>query len=183
MSKRYGARVLHSFVVLALAAGAASALNAADGPQSAISSDGVATAMLAMHNAERRSVGGEPLVWDPALAEAAGGYAGTLAATGIFRHSVRESRANQGENLWMGSHGAYGLPQMMDSWLSEKSLYRPGLFPDVSSDGNWQGVGHYTQVIWRATTSVGCAVRSNPGFDYLVCRYSPPGNVRGKPVN
>lgn len=145
--------------------------------------NGFASAMLAMHNGERIRLGLEPLEWDPALAEAASGYAGTLAATGLFRHSLRASRQGQGENLWMGSRGAYDLPQMMGGWLGEKPLYQAGIFPDVSRNGRWEGVGHYTQIIWRGTTRVGCAIQSNPSSDYLVCRYSPPGNIFGKPVS
>ena len=142
-----------------------------------------ASAMLALHNQERIRVGQEPLEWDPALAAAAADYAGTLAATGIFRHSARQTRKGQGENLWTGTRGAFGLPQMMGGWLGEKPLYQPGVFPDVSRNGNWASVGHYTQIIWRGTTNVGCAVRSSMAFDYLVCRYSPPGNVYGRAVS
>ena len=151
--------------------------------QGPVAGDGFASAMLAMHNNERIRLGLEPLEWDPALSEAASGYAGTLAATGVFRHSVRASRQGQGENLWMGSRGVYDLPQMMGGWLGEKPLYQAGVFPNVSRDGRWEGVGHYTQIIWRNTTAVGCAIRSNPASDYLVCRYSPPGNIFGKPVS
>jgi len=41
-------------------------------------------------------------------------------------------------------------------------------------------VGHYTQMIWRNTTEVGCAVAERDDRQILVCRYSPPGNVRGE---
>lgn len=51
--------------------------------------------------------------------------------------------------------------------------------------------GHYTQIVWRETHSLGCAVsRCEPdehspfrGWDawYLwVCHYDPPGNLRGR---
>jgi len=47
--------------------------------------------------------------------------------------------------------------------------------------------GHYTQVVWAETTSVGCGYAICNGRDlvpswtgdnagYLVCQYSPPGN-------
>ena len=32
-----------------------------------------------------------------------------------------------------------------------------------------------------STTRVGCAIYSTE-WDYLICRYTPPGNVDGKPV-
>jgi len=50
------------------------------------------------------------------------------------------------------------------------------------STGNWADVGHYTQMIWKNTTAVGCAVATGGGMDPLVCRYSPSGNFIGQPV-
>src|SRR4051812_9870108 len=70
-------------------------------------------AMLAAHNAERVRVPVPALAWDPALALAAAGYARQLAATGTLRHSPRAARPGQGENLWMGTRGAYSPAQMV----------------------------------------------------------------------
>ena len=69
---------------------------------------------------------------------------------------------------------------MAGGWAAEKSLFRPGLFPAVSRSGNWSDVGHYTQMVWKGTTRLGCAVRKGRKWDFLVCRYSPPGNVVGQ---
>lgn len=71
---------------------------------------------------------------------------------------------------------------MIESFGNEKQYFVGGIFPDVSSTGDWQDVGHYTQVVWRDTTEVGCAIASANGNDILVCRYSPPGNVPGQPA-
>ncbi|MDB5672173.1 MAG: Fis family transcriptional regulator, partial [Alphaproteobacteria bacterium] len=55
--------------------------------------------------------------------------------------------------------------------------------PDqVSSSGHWSDVAHYTQMIWRDTDRIGCALYSTRQWDYLVCRYAPPGNVVGASV-
>jgi hypothetical protein len=35
-------------------------------------------------------------------------------------------------------------------------------------------------MIWPTTTRVGCALASTPRTDYLVCRYSPAGNIDGR---
>ena len=73
-----------------------------------------------------------------------------------------------------------GLLTMVGSWAAEKRLFRPGLFPGVSTTGNWLDVSHYTQMIWPTTTRVGCAVYRTRHWDYLICRYSPPGNIDGR---
>lgn len=143
---------------------------------------GLPARLLALHNRERAAVGAPALVWDQRLAAAAAGYGPELARRGRLTHSPPETRVGQGENLWMGTGGAYSLEEMVGSWAEEKRLLRPGAFPDVSSSGHWQDVAHYTQMIWRSTTAVGCALHRAPRADILICRYSPPGNVVGQPV-
>lgn len=143
---------------------------------------GSAERLLATHNEERARVGIPPLVWDPSLAAAAADYAAVLAARGALAHSPREARPGQGENLWMGTRGAYQLEEMVGHWAAERSLFQPGIFPAVSRSGHWEDVAHYTQMIWRTTTRLGCALDSGRGSDVLVCRYSPPGNVTGQRV-
>ncbi|NUQ17442.1 MAG: hypothetical protein HOP95_03160 [Sphingomonas sp.] len=138
--------------------------------------------VLVAQNVERAAVGLPPLVWDNALGTAAGIYAAQMAATGLFQHSDRSGRRGIGENLWFGTHGAYPVESMVAAWASEKRMFVPGVFPNVSRTGNWGDVGHYTQMIWPTTQRVGCALASTARFDYLVCRYSPAGNIDGRPV-
>jgi len=43
--------------------------------------------------------------------------------------------------------------------------------------------GHYTQVVWRATQKLGCALGRCPGLAFpstIVCDYGPGGNVNGQ---
>jgi hypothetical protein len=138
--------------------------------------------LLALHNRERSATGAPALVWDSRLAAAAAAYGPSLAARGSLAHSPPESRKGQGENLWMGTRGAYSLEEMAGGWADEKRLFHPGVFPDVSSSGKWSDVGHYTQMIWRDTNAVGCAIQRSERWDFLICRYSPPGNVVGHRV-
>jgi hypothetical protein len=123
-----------------------------------------------------------PLRWDPRLAAAAAAYGRVLARLGRLQHSSDRARPGQHENLWMGTRGAYAPEEMVGSWISERRLFRAGVFPYVSRSGNWGDVGHYTQMIWRGTTHVGCAVQRSNHWDYLICRYSPPGNIQGRRV-
>lgn len=138
--------------------------------------------IVAIHNQVRHAAGVQPIVWDRGLAAAADAYAVQLARTGRWGHSPSSSRPGQGENLWMGTRGAFSVDEMIGAWASEGRLFRRGSFPAVSRSGNWEDVGHFTQMIWRGSTRVGCAIRSSNSNDYLVCRYSPAGNVFGAPV-
>jgi uncharacterized protein YkwD len=138
--------------------------------------------LIAIHNRERRATGAAPLIWDDRLAAAAASYGPALERLGKLAHSPDAARAGQGENLWMGTRGAYSLEEMAGGWAAEKSLFRPGFFPQVSRSGAWSDVAHYTQMIWKDSTRVGCAVRKGRQWDFLICRYSPPGNVVGQRV-
>lgn len=136
--------------------------------------------MMAAHNAARQQVGLGPMVWSPALAAEAKKYARQISRTRQFAHSTPSRGANpQGENLWMGTHDAYSFAEMANSWVDERQLYDGGSISDAMSDGTFGAIGHYTQIIWRGTSKVGCAVVSNVDDDYLVCRYLPAGNVMG----
>jgi hypothetical protein len=133
--------------------------------------------ILASHNQERARVGQAPLRWSDALAVDALKWARHLADTRTFDHSpAKEGEEDQGENLWMGTLGAYSPDDMVQAWVDERHSFRAGIFPKISATGNWVDVGHYTQLVWYNTTEVGCAEASNQSDDYLVCRYYPPGN-------
>ncbi|WP_158702996.1 CAP domain-containing protein [Allosphingosinicella vermicomposti] len=139
--------------------------------------------ILSLHNVERRGAGVPALTWDTSLAASAAAYGPQLARYGSLRHSPPESRAGQGENLWMGTRDAYAVEEMIGGWIGEKRIFRAGTFPnDVSTSGNWSDVAHYTQMIWPGTTRVGCAVHKSARWDYLICRYAPAGNVVGQRV-
>ena len=141
---------------------------------------GLSDQVLAVHNAERAAVGVAPLAWNDNLAAGAQSWADHLASIDRLEHAGGDVNPNDGENLAAGSAGGYTDGQLAQLWADEKSYFVYGTFPDVSSDGNWANVGHYTQMIWRNTTQVGCAHSSNGSNDFLVCRYSPSGNYTGE---
>jgi uncharacterized protein YkwD len=136
--------------------------------------------ILAAHNRERAALGIAPLSWDTALADDAAKWAKHLAATGKFEHAAENDSKPEGENLWAGTKGYYSAEAMVDGWVREKRYYKPGLFPENSTTGKVADVGHYTQLMWRDTGRVGCAVATGADEDVLVCRYSDAGNYIGE---
>jgi hypothetical protein len=141
---------------------------------------GEAERMLALHNAERARVGVPPLRWNPALARAAREWGAVLLAKQALQHADSGVRKGSGENLWMGTAGHWDAAGMVAAFAEERRLFRAAAFPDVSVTGQWKDVGHYTQMVWRDTREVGCAVETGNGLDVLVCRYYPAGNVIGR---
>jgi hypothetical protein len=138
-------------------------------------------AMLAGQNEARARLGLPPLAWNDSLAADARLYAEALARSGRFEHSP-QPRGNppQGENLWTGTRSAYTYGEMVGHWADEGRFYRPLPVPQSSTSGEFGDVGHYTQIVWRATRELGCAEASNRTDDYIVCRYLPAGNVLGE---
>ena len=143
-----------------------------DPPKSATASSSI-DAYLIPHNVARAAHGASPLVWSDELAAAAQRWADNC----VFEHSGG-SLGPFGENLAAGS-GDYRAQSGVEAWVNEAGEY---------SSAN-PVPSHFTQVVWKATTQVGCAVAScnlanfDPKFwpvKYHVCEYSAPGNVIGQ---
>ena len=175
-------------VLLALLLGACSAGTSAPAPERVVEARTSAApalrgapalrqVMLARHNAARAAVGVAPLTWDEALAKDAGAYAQQMARNGRFEHAEQHG---QGENLFTGTRDAYSYAEMIDLWTAERRDFVNAATPGLSRTGRAGDVAHYAQIVWRGSRSVGCAPSSNARDDFLVCRYSPTGNVVGE---
>lgn len=138
--------------------------------------------LLAAHNRERTEAGLPALRWDPALAGDAASWGEALVDLNDIEHSPDDpdDPDPQGENLWLGSKGHFAPEQMVGMWIEEKRHFRPGIFPDNSITGDLEDVGHYTQLMWRETGKVGCALAESEDYEILVCRYAAAGNVEGE---
>jgi hypothetical protein len=79
----------------------------------------------------------------------------------------------------------------VQGWSAEVACYTYGTFMAgdkcdmaCTSAMNSDGCGHYTQVVWRASTQIGCGVTScGSGFNMqteVICNYSPAGNFIGE---
>ena len=136
--------------------------------------------ILQQHQTYRDALQLPALSWSPALAKDALAWAQHLASVGKGEHDM-DIRGKEGENLWWGTAGAYSYAEMVGMWGSEKRSFRYDTYPNCTTHRS-AVVGHYTQMVWKNTQFVGCALSSNGQTDFLVCRYSPAGNiVGGKP--
>ncbi len=137
--------------------------------------------MTAAHNRIRANVSPNPgtplpaLTWSPALAAGARSWAEQCQ----WGHSDIEG---VGENLF-ATTGRYKPARIVNAWAAEAVDY------DYHSNTCVPGkaCGHYTQLVWRDTTEIGCAVVYCKGLldgfsiaQYWVCQYHPPGNYIGK---
>jgi pathogenesis-related protein 1 len=155
----------------------------------AYAGDFVPEAFIVAHNKWRVEAGvPEKLSYSPALAVSAQAWANNLKQTNHckMRHSNPDGK--YGENLYWGSamnwsDGRKELQtispqQVVDSWGSEKAEY------DYANNSCAPGkmCGHYTQMVWRTTTSVGCAmaVCEDTQQQVWVCQYQPAGNWLGE---
>src|SRR5260221_8582018 len=133
------------------------------------------SAVLQQHNTYRTALQLPELSWSPALAQDALTWARHLAMIDNGGHD-KSIIGKEGENLWWGSADAFSYTDMVTFLGNEKASFRYGVFSDCGKGM----VGHYTQIVWENNLSVGGALVSNGQNDYLVCRYSPPGNVIGQ---
>ncbi|GJP40050.1 hypothetical protein CLOM_g24340 [Closterium sp. NIES-68] len=136
-------------------------------------------AILEEHNRARQEVGVADLAWDDGVAAAAAEWANNLASRGCpLEHGGAEGL---GQNLyWRAPAGLTPEEDRMavQSWVEEKADWTYSPVPEGCADGRM--CGHYTQVVWRDTTHVGCASAQCPdGGGMWVCDYSPPGNFVG----
>ena len=144
------------------------------------------TEMVTAHDKYRSMVGAPRLIWSASLATTAQAYADKLKVTRACKPEHSHT-AGIGENLYWASAivssndvsklQAVTATQVTDSWGSEKENYSQV----TNTCATGKACGHYTQIIWKATTQIGCgnAVCSD-NSQIWVCNYFPAGNVVGK---
>ncbi|RFU77860.1 hypothetical protein TARUN_4361 [Trichoderma arundinaceum] len=163
-------------------------------PASSSSGGSYQSAMVNEHNIHRANHSAPALEWDDTLA----GYAQITAQGCVFAHDMTEGGGaiSYGQNLasW-GSTGDIDGMQIeaarrgvTDQWYNDemKNWSFWGL-SNPPSGSNLDAYGHFTQLVWKSSTKLGCftakcpagTVLSMPSW-YTVCNYNPPGNFGGE---
>jgi len=131
------------------------------------------------------------LKWSEELSEKAQGWANVLATNNAWRHSPQKERdkgfdekvGGVGENL---ARETYSTPTPVSNWKDWGKGRVNSWYNEIGNYNYLTGkakssvmVGHFTQLVWKDTQYVGCAVASSPDKKrhYLVCNYFPSGNV------
>lgn len=131
----------------------------------------LAAEILAAHNEVRHRINLHALQWSDRLAASSQEWANTLLARNEFAH---RPNLTVGQNLFEIRGGPASPDQVVNSWASESRDYN-------YRDNACRGVcGHYTQLVWKDTKEVGCAVARNARREVWVCEYDPPGNWAGQ---
>jgi pathogenesis-related protein 1 len=144
--------------------------------------------IVAVHNRWRKTVGTPPLNYSADLAASAQKWANHLKQSNQCRMQHSNPDGKYGENLYWASAIEWSddkrelqqiTPKMVvDSWSNERTDYNY----KNNSCASGKMCGHYTQVIWKSTTTVGCAVAvcEDSREQVWVCQYQPPGNWVGQ---
>lgn len=139
--------------------------------------EGRLSGLVEAHNELRARHCSPPLRWSEELARVAQGWADRLASRGCaFEHNPA---TELGENLaYFGPPGSMSAEQVVAGWYDEVRAYR------FRAPGFSMRTGHFTQVVWAATTEIGCGAAVCGDAEIWVCNYAPPGNLRGEfPAN
>lgn len=143
--------------------------------QNASAPTSLADEMLNAHNKVRAGAPGanpplSPFTWSVDLASQAQLWANKCQ----FGADPALRGKNLGENIAMVSGTKTTSTEIVNMWASEVKNFKYG-----SRDNALMKVGHYTQIVWRDTTQVGCAMancKSGGDSTFWVCNYSPGGN-------
>ncbi|KAL7919613.1 CAP domain-containing protein [Trichoderma austrokoningii] len=125
------------------------------------------SAILNSTNTYRRQHNASSLSWNTTLEKFATSYLQSD-TTCDFAHSG----GPYGENLAIGYPNATAS---VEAWGNEVAKY------DFNDPGFAEETGHFTQLVWKTTTTVGCGRKlcGTKGW-FVVCEYWPRGNVGGE---
>lgn len=142
---------------------------------------GYAAPILQQHNIHRANHSAPALVWDDNLAS----IANEIASSCVYAHNTAAGGGGYGQNIGAGTPADEVDKMITNAMYNDEIEDYPGYGgePDMGAFEKW---GHFSQIVWKSTTKVGCATvdcanLANFGKGaFTVCNYSPPGNFGGQ---
>uniref|UniRef100_A0A0K0FX99 CAP domain-containing protein (inferred by orthology to a human protein) n=1 Tax=Strongyloides venezuelensis TaxID=75913 RepID=A0A0K0FX99_STRVS len=125
--------------------------------------------ILKESNEYRAAHDAKPLTVDPALAQKAQVYAEHLAKIGKMEHDPTNHKLFIGENLAVASPSIAHIG--VKKWYDEIEYY------NFNKQGFLKATAHFTQLIWKGSSKIGCGIGVGSTRVYTVCKYSPAGNL------
>ncbi|KAH8413384.1 hypothetical protein KR009_010470, partial [Drosophila setifemur] len=123
--------------------------------------------VLDAHNKYRAMHGAPPLTLSPKLNKLATEWAQYLLARNTMQH---RQNSGYGENIYMASGGNLQGTDAVQSWYEEIHHY------NWNNPSFQMSTGHFTQVVWKASTELGVGFARRGNTIFIVCNYNPPGN-------
>lgn len=126
------------------------------------------------HNKWRADVNVPDLVWSTQMENLAKDWAKKQGKKGC---KMKHRPNNEfGENLYWSMGLPFSPTAAIDDWGSEIKYFKP---KKTFSNAQMKA-GHYTQMVWRNTSEVGCAAYRCGKEILVVCNYNPAGNWLGE---
>uniref|UniRef100_A0A0K8R2U5 Putative antigen 5 protein n=1 Tax=Ixodes ricinus TaxID=34613 RepID=A0A0K8R2U5_IXORI len=131
------------------------------------------------HNEYRRRHHAPDLKTNSTLYIMARGWAHHLAKLDDPEKVTHQPGSGFGENIyWMTRSGP---PYEKYATLAVEAWYKESENYTYSPGGYSPDTAHFTQLVWKSTTEVGCGYNvSTSGTIYVVCDYRPQGNIEGQ---
>ncbi|MBE9003091.1 MULTISPECIES: CAP family protein [unclassified Nostoc] len=143
------------------------------------------SAAVSKHNTYRATHRSPNITIDNSLNTGAQAWAEKIASSGNFEHS---NTPNVGENIYASYTSETSIDPTtlgngaVEDWYSEIKDYK------YESPGFSSETGHFTQVVWKGSTKLGCgAAQGTATIEgnkynafYVVCQYATAGNVQGQ---
>ena len=138
--------------------------------------------LLKAHNSLRSRHGVPHLIKDKKLEELAQDTANdSLNAETLKYGDIYKNGEYLGINLYLGSGNARTGKYVAEYWYSENNNYSYS----TGKSRNGSPIRHFTQLVWKNTKKIGCAVaigrwKIYRKSYYICCYYSPGGNLSGR---
>jgi len=142
--------------------------------------------MLSATNDVREKYGANPVTIDEKLEEDAQNIANHLASNNKgLQHGwwnngkfdTNQAGMPYGQNLYMMGGQVPTATDAVNSWLSEcANCPSTGICNPAGNNG--KVTGHFTQLVWKGCTKIGCGVaRNGEGSSFVVCNYNEGNNL------